>query len=72
MRGFGDFWIKQKGHLLIKSTGTVHCGETKLLVQKHRYDVIMKKKEQHHFNPSDPLKWRNELRGADGDAEIAG
>ena len=67
-----DFCIKQKGHLLVKSTGTEDCQETKLLVQKHLYDVVMTKKEKAHFEPNDPLEWRNCLRGPGGDAEIAG
>ena len=44
--GLWDFWIKQKGHRLVKSTGTEDCEETKLLVQKHLYDVVMTKKEK--------------------------
>lgn len=70
--GLWDFWIKQKGHLLVKSTGTEDCQETKLLVQKHLYDVLMAKKEKKHFDPNCPLEWRNYLCGQDSDAEIAG
>jgi len=70
--GLWDFWIKQKGHRLVKSTGTEDCEETKLLVQKHLYDVVMTKKEKKHFDPSRPLEWRNYLRGPDGNAEFAG
>jgi hypothetical protein len=67
-----DFWIKQKGHLLVKSTGTEDCEETKLLVTQHLVEIVMTKKEKTHFDPSQPLEWRNYLRGTDGDAEIAG
>lgn len=70
--GLWDFWIKQEGHTLVKSTGTGDCQETRLLVQKHLYDIVMTKKEKEHFNPNDPLEWRNYLRGPGGDAEIAG
>jgi hypothetical protein len=70
--GLWNFSIKQKGHLLVKSTGTEDCEETKLLVQKHLYDVVMTKKEEKHFDPSGLLEWRNYLRGPGGDAEIAG
>ena len=69
--GSWDFWIKQKGHLLVKSTGTDNCRETKLLVQKHPYDVVMTKKERKTFNPNEPLEWRNYLHGPGGDTEIA-
>jgi hypothetical protein len=67
-----DFWIEQKGHLLVKSTGTDDCEETKLLIQKHLYDIVMAQKGKKHFDPTAPLEWRNYLRGADGDTEIAG
>jgi hypothetical protein len=70
--GLWDFWIKQKGHLLVKATGTADCEETKGLLQKHLFDVIMTKKEKKYFDPKQPLEWRNLLRGADGEAEIAG
>jgi hypothetical protein len=70
--GFWDFWIKQKGHLLVKSTGTGDCEETKVLVQKHLYEIVMSKKEKSHFNPSQLLEWRNPLRGPGGPHEIAG
>ena len=70
--GLWDFWIKQKGHLLVKSKGTEDCQETKLLVQRHLYDVVMTKKEKKHFDPSRSLEWRNYLRGPGGNAEIAG
>ena len=70
--GLWDFWIKQNGHLLVKSAGMDDCEETKLLVQKHLYDIVMTKKEKKHFDPAQPLEWRNCLLGADGDAEIAG
>jgi len=70
--GLWDFRIKQKGHLLVKSTGTEDCQETKLLVQKHLYDVVMTKKEKKHFDPRGPLEWRNYLRGYGSEAEVAG
>jgi len=58
--GFWDFWIKQKGHLLVKSTGTRDCEETKLLVQKHLYEIVMTKKERSHFDPGHRLEWQND------------
>lgn len=70
--GLWNFWIKQKGHTLVKSTGTGDCQETRLLVQKHLYGIVMTKKEKQHFDPNEPLEWRNYLGGYDGDAEIAG
>lgn len=70
--GYWDFWIKQKGHLLVKSTGTADCEETKLLVQKHLFDIVMKKKEKKYFDPTERLEWRNYLRGPGGPAETAG
>jgi hypothetical protein len=70
--GLWDFWIKQKGHLLVQSTGTEDCQETRRRVLKHLYDVVMTKKEKQHFDPNDPLEWQNCLRGHDGDAEVAG
>ena len=70
--GKWDFWIEQKGHLLVKSTGTDDCEETKLLLQKHLYDIVMTREEQKHFDPNHRLEWRNYLRGPGGDAEIAG
>jgi enoyl-CoA hydratase/carnithine racemase len=70
--GLWDFWIKQKGHLLVKSTGTGDCQETKLLVQQHLDDVVMTKKERKHFAPNDLLEWRNRLCGPGGNAEVAG
>ena len=70
--GRWDFWIKQKGHLLVKSTGTVDCEETKLLVQQHLYSIVMTKKEKKYFDPTCRLEWRNYLHGPDGDAEVAG
>ena len=70
--GLWDFWIKQKGHLLVKSTGTADCEETKLLVSQHLCEIVMSKKEKAHFDPSQRLEWRNYLSGADGDAEVAG
>jgi len=70
--GLWDFWIKQKGHLLVKSTGTGDCKKTKLLIQKHLYDTVMTEKEKKHFDPNHQLEWRNYLRGANGDTEIAG
>jgi hypothetical protein len=71
-QGLWDFWIKQKGHLLVKSTGTEDCQETKILVTKHLYEIVMRKKEKSHFDPSQSLEWQNVLVGADGEAEIAG
>jgi hypothetical protein len=47
--GKWDFWIKQKGHLLVKSTGTDDCEETKLLLQKHLYDIVDDKKRTKAF-----------------------
>jgi len=70
--GLWDFWIKQKGHLLVKSTGTVECEETKVLVQEHLFNVVVTKTEKKHFDPKQRLEWRNYLPGANGDAEIAG
>ncbi|HKV93696.1 MAG TPA: hypothetical protein VJW20_14205 [Candidatus Angelobacter sp.] len=70
--GLWDFWIKQKGHLLVKSTGTADCNETKFLVQKHLYEVVMSKKEKSHYDPHLHLEWRNSLLRADGDQEAAG
>jgi hypothetical protein len=69
--GRWDFWVEQKGHLLVKSTGTDDCEETKLLVQKHLYDIVMTKTEKSHFDPTQRLEWRNELHGIDG-PETAG
>jgi hypothetical protein len=53
--GLWDFWIKQKGHLLVKSTGTGDCKKTKLLIQKHLYDTVMTKKEKEALRPKPPV-----------------
>jgi hypothetical protein len=66
-----DFWIKQKRHLLVESTGTADCEETKMLVQKHLHDVVMTKTERKHFGPNKPLEWRNYLHRVGG-PELAG
>ncbi|MFI5104222.1 MAG: hypothetical protein ACHP79_04790 [Terriglobales bacterium] len=70
--GLWDFWVKQKGRLLVRSTGTADCEETKLLVQEHLYEMVMTKKEKKHFDPGLRLEWRNFLHTAEGNPEIAG
>jgi hypothetical protein len=70
--GLWEFWIKQKGHLLVKSTGTTNCGETKRTVQQHLYEIVMNKKENSHFDPKEDLEWHNDLCAFDGDNEVAG
>ena len=70
--GLWDFWIKQKGHLLVKSTGTEDCEETKLMVQKHLYEIVMTRKERSHFNPGQRLEWRNYLHPIGSGPETAG
>ncbi len=70
--GFWHFWIKQKGHLLIRSTGTRDCEETKLLVANHLYEIVMNRKEKSHFDPSRSLEWHNYLYTLGGAPEIAG
>lgn len=72
--GRWDFWIKQKGHLLVQSTGTDDCEETKRLVQEHLYEIVMTKKERKHFDPRKRLDWRNYLyrAGSGRGPEIAG
>jgi hypothetical protein len=61
-QGIWEFWIKQKGHMLVRSKGTKDCTETKLLVQKHLYDIVMSKKEKSHFDPNRLLEWRDQLK----------
>lgn len=70
--GLWDFWIKQKGRPLVKSTGTDDCEETKLLVQKHLYEVVMTSKEKKYFDPNQRLEWRNYLHRPGTAPEIAG
>jgi hypothetical protein len=69
--GVWDFWIKQKGRLLVKAAGTSDCEETKMLMQRHLYDVVMTKKERKHFDPSKSLEWTNYLHRVGG-PELAG
>jgi hypothetical protein len=70
--GLWEFWIKQRGRLLVKSTGTRDCNETKALIQKHLHASIMTKTEKEHFDPTETLKWKNDLVSAQGNAEVAG
>ena len=70
--GIWEFWIKQKGHLLVKSIGTKDCEETKHILQKHLYDVVMTAKEKLHFNPQESLEWGNYLSGYGYGPEWAG
>jgi hypothetical protein len=70
--GLWEFWIKQNGHMLVKSTGTEECEETKRLLQKHLFDVVMTKKEKKHFDPDQALEWQNPLVSADHGRETAG
>lgn len=69
--GLWEFWIKQNGHLLVHSTGTGDCDETKLQVQKHPFDIVMTKKEKKRFDPTRALEWENLLQLVGG-PEIAG
>jgi len=71
-KGIWEFWIKQNGHLLVKSIGTKDCEETKRILQKHLYDVVMTPKEKHHFNPQESIEWRNYLSDYEHGPEWAG
>jgi hypothetical protein len=70
--GLWEFSIKQKGHVLVKSTGTADCEETKLMAQKHLYDIVMSKKEKKHFDPAAELTWHNYLHEGGFGPELAG
>lgn len=71
-KGLWEFWIKQKGHVVVKSIGTKDCDETKNILQKHLYEVVMTPKEKLHFNPQESLEWRNYLSDRGYGPERAG
>jgi hypothetical protein len=71
-KGIWEFWIKQNRHLLVKSIGTEDCGETKRILQKHLYDIVMTPTERRHFNPQESIEWRNYLSDYEQGPEWAG
>jgi hypothetical protein len=68
----GIFGSSRKDTCWLNLQGTDDCEETKLLLQKHLYDIVMTRKEQKHFDPNHRLEWRNYFRGPGGDPEIVG
>jgi hypothetical protein len=70
--GVWEFWVRQKGQLLVKSIGTKDCKETKRALQRHLHDVVMTREEQKHFGPTKAIEWRNYLHSVGFGPEKAG